>query len=152
MARAATIKHTGAAVKEKMSAKTADWIARSWTNFDKIASVKTGVSKDSLVSFKQAINVDYDHLSFVLGTTKTTLHKKQGNETFSPSISEKVIALMDIYRFGYQVFGDHDKFNKWVQASNRALGNRIPLEVMDTIFGIDEVKNIIGRIQHGVYS
>ncbi|MFP5078948.1 antitoxin Xre/MbcA/ParS toxin-binding domain-containing protein [Pedobacter sp. JCM 36344] len=152
MARAATAKHNGAAVKEKTSAKTADWIAQSWTNFDKIASVKNGISKDSLVSFKQAINVDYDHLSFVLGTTKTTLHKKQRNETFSPSISEKVIALMDIYRFGYQVFGNHDKFNKWVQVSNRALGNRIPLEVMDTIFGIDEVKNIIGRIQHGVYS
>ncbi|HMI04851.1 MAG TPA: antitoxin Xre/MbcA/ParS toxin-binding domain-containing protein [Pedobacter sp.] len=138
--------------KDKPANAALDWLARSWSNFDKMASVKTGISKDSLVSFKQAINIDYDHLSVVLGTTKTTLHKKQGKDTFSPSISEKVIALMDVYSFGYQVFGDHDKFNKWVQTVNRALGNRIPLEVMDTIFGIDEVKSIIGRIQHGVYS
>ncbi|NRF37546.1 antitoxin Xre/MbcA/ParS toxin-binding domain-containing protein [Pedobacter foliorum] len=134
----------------QQSSKQGDWIQRSWTNFDKIASVRTGISKDSLVSFKQAIDIDYDQLSFVLGTTKNTLHKKQGPETFGPSISEKLIALMDVYRFGYQVFTDHEKFNKWVQTANRALGNRIPLAIMDTIFGIDEVNSIIGRIQHGV--
>ncbi|NQX54470.1 DUF2384 domain-containing protein [Pedobacter panaciterrae] len=151
--RVVSVKPTGGNKKvAQQSHKKGDWMVRSWTNFEKIASVRTGISKDSLVSFKQAIDIDYDHLSFVLGTTKTTLHKKQGEETFGPSISEKVIALMDVYRFGYQVFGDHEKFNKWVQTTNRALGNRIPLDVMDTIFGIDEVKSIIGRIQHGVYS
>jgi uncharacterized protein (DUF2384 family) len=59
---------------------------------------------------------------------------------------------MDVYEYGYEVFEDRDKFNKWIQTNNRALGNRIPLEVMDTIFGIDEVKNVITRIDHGVYS
>ena len=122
------------------------------TNFDKMALAKTGITKDSLVSFKQMINIDYDHLSAILGTTKTTLHKKQGKDVFSPSISEKAIALMDVYNYGYEVFEDPDKFNKWVQTNNRALGNRIPIEVMDTIFGIDEVKNIITKIEHGVYS
>jgi len=135
-----------------LTGKAAEWIQASFTNFDKIAFVKTGITKDSLVAFKQTIDIDYDHLSQVLGTTKTTLHKKQGDETFSASISEKVIALMDIYRFGYEVFGDRDKFNKWVMSPNRSLGNRIPLAVMDTVFGMDEVKSIIGRIKHGVYS
>jgi putative toxin-antitoxin system antitoxin component (TIGR02293 family) len=122
------------------------------TNFDKMASAKSGITKESLVSFKQVINIDYDHLSAILGTTKTTLHKKQGKEVFSASISEKAIALMDLYRYGYEVFEDPIKFNKWVLTNNRALGNRTPLEVMDTIFGIDEIKNIITRIEYGVYS
>ena len=103
-------------------------------------------------AFKQVIDIDYDHLSAILGTTKTTLHKKQGEETFSASVSEKIVALMNLYRYGYQVFEDHEKFNKWIQTANRALGNRTPLEVMDTIFGIDEVRDLIGRIEHGVYS
>ncbi|WP_256004987.1 type II RES/Xre toxin-antitoxin system antitoxin [Pedobacter deserti] len=136
----------------KFNAEAPEWLQGSFTNFEKMDFVKKGITKDSLVLFKQVIDVDYDHLSQVLGTTKTTLHKKQGNETFSASISEKVIALMDVYRFGYQVFSNREKFNKWVTAPNRSLDNRIPLEVMDTVFGIDEVKNIIGRIQHGVYS
>jgi len=129
-----------------------DWIFVKGTNFDKIATVKNGISKDYVVSLKAMINIDYDRFAAILGTTKTTLHKKQGKEVFSTSISEKVIALKDLYSYGYEVFEDQDKFNKWIQTNNHALGDRIPLEVMDTIFGIDEVKNIITRIEHGVYS
>jgi putative toxin-antitoxin system antitoxin component (TIGR02293 family) len=125
----------------------------SWnTNFDRMELVKVGVQKSIVIMFKQEINVDFEILSSILGTTKTTLHKKAPEETFSPSISEKFIALADLYKYGYEVFEDHDKFNKWVKTSNRALGDRVPLEVMDTFFGIEEVKNIIGRIEHGVYS
>jgi hypothetical protein len=58
------------------------------TNFEKMEIVKRGISKDTLIGLKQAIGLDYDHLSAILGTTKTTLHKKQGNEVFSSSISE----------------------------------------------------------------
>ncbi|QPH40763.1 type II RES/Xre toxin-antitoxin system antitoxin [Pedobacter endophyticus] len=145
-------------VKETSSLKNHDLIfdikasVLTGTNFDKIDAVKRGISKAALVTFKKAINLDYDHFANILGTTKTTLHKKQDNEVFNASISEKAIALMEVYNYGYKVFEDREKFNRWIQSNNRALGNRVPLDVMDTIFGIDEVKNIITRIEHGVYS
>jgi putative toxin-antitoxin system antitoxin component (TIGR02293 family) len=114
--------------------------------------VKAGISKQDLVSFKQAIDIDYDNLSSILGTTKNTLHRKQEKDVFSPSISEKAIVLIDVYQYGYEVFEDHERFNKWIKTSNRAHGDRVPLEVMNTFFGIQEVKNLIVRIEHGVYS
>lgn len=144
--------HKNAGTKKDKADINPDWVSFKGTNFDKITMVKKGISKNYLVSFKITINIDYDRFATILGTTKTTLHKKQGDELFSSSISEKTVALMDIYRYGYEVFEDRDKFNKWIQTSNRALGDRIPLDVMDTIFGLDEVKNIITRIEHGVYS
>ncbi len=122
------------------------------SNFDKILTVKEGVSKKFLTDWKQYINIDYDHLSAILGTTKTTIHKKQNDEKFSLSISEKMVSLVDLYIYGYEVFEDKERFEKWVQTNNRALGNKMPLDLMDTIFGIDEVKDLIGRIEHGVYS
>jgi uncharacterized protein (DUF2384 family) len=45
-----------------------------------------------------------------------------------------------------------DKFNKWMFKKNRALGEKSPYEVCDNQFGREEVKNIIGRIDYGVYS
>jgi putative toxin-antitoxin system antitoxin component (TIGR02293 family) len=128
------------------------WLFHYETNFDKISTVRAGITKENLLLFKKFINIDFDHLSHVLGTTKTTLHKKHAQETFSSSISEKFIALTDVYKFGYEVFEDEENFNKWMLTSNKALGDRVPLDLMDTIFGIDEVKNVIGRIEHGVYS
>jgi putative toxin-antitoxin system antitoxin component (TIGR02293 family) len=150
--RAASLKQTEGTSEKEHVEPVVNWLLEDSTDLEKVYAVRVGVSKDQLVSFKNTIDIDYDRLSFILGTTKTTLHKKQSKDTFSTSISEKVIGLMDVYRFGYEVFGEHNKFNKWVQTPNRALGNRIPLEVMDTFFGIREVTNIIGRIQHGVYS
>ena len=35
---------------------------------------------------------------------------------------------------------------------NTALGGVKPIEVIDNQFGREEVKHIIGRIDHGVYS
>ncbi|MHB1178459.1 MAG: type II RES/Xre toxin-antitoxin system antitoxin [Daejeonella sp.] len=122
------------------------------SNFEKMEQVRTGISKSVLVEIKNHINIDYDSLSIILGTTKTTIHNKKNDEKFSPSVSEKIVALSDLYEFGYRVFENKLNFEKWIQTSNRALGNKKPMELLDTIFGIDEVKNIIGRIEHGVYS
>lgn len=122
------------------------------SNFEKLEQVRAGISKGILVEIKNHINMDYDNLSNILGTTKTTIHNKKDDDKFSPAVSEKIIALADLYEFGYTVFEDKLNFQKWIQTPNKALGSRKPLELLDTIFGIEEVKNIIGRIEHGVYS
>lgn len=122
------------------------------SNFEKMEQVRSGISKSVLVEIKNRINIDYDSLSIIIGTTKTTIHNKKNDEKFSSTVSEKIVALFDLYEFGYSVFEDKLNFEKWIQTSNRALDNKRPIELLDTIFGIDEVKNIIGRIEHGVYS
>jgi len=122
------------------------------SNFEKMEQVRSGISKSVLVEIKNHINMDYDNLSTILGTTKTTIHNKKNDDTFSPAVSEKIVALADLYEFGYTVFEDKLNFEKWIQTPNKALGSRKPLELLDTIFGIEEVTNIIGRIEHGVYS
>lgn len=122
------------------------------SNFEKMKQVRSGISKGVLVQIKNHINMDYDSLSIILGTTKTTIHNKKSDDRFSPTVSEKIVALYDLYEFGYSVFEDKLNFEKWMQTVNRALGYKKPMELLDTIFGIDEVKNLIGRIGHGVYS
>ena len=122
------------------------------SNFEKMEQVRSGISKGVLVEIKNHINMDYDNLSTILGTTKTTIHNKKDDDKFSPAVSEKIVALADLYEFGYYVFEDKLHFETWIQTPNKALGSRPPLELLDTIFGIEEVKNIIGRIEHGVYS
>ena len=59
--------------------------------------------------------------------------------------------LADVIAYGQSVFEDKDSFNEWLKANNRALGNKPPIELMDTIYGIDEVKKEIGRIEYGVF-
>ena len=59
--------------------------------------------------------------------------------------------LADVTNLGYEVFGDPQIFNRWLKTPSEALGNVTPLSMMDTLYGIDEIKKEIGRIAYGVY-
>lgn len=122
------------------------------TTFEKINLVGQGIAKKDLEHFKQVADLDYDKLAKILSVTRATLINKKGEERFNATVSEKILSLADIYSYGYEVFEDEKRFNHWVFSPNRALGGQEPYHFLDTQFGREEVKNLIGRIDYGVYS
>jgi putative toxin-antitoxin system antitoxin component (TIGR02293 family) len=122
------------------------------TPLEKMEKLKLGLSKLDLVKLKSRTELDYDKLSKALSVTRATLIKKKGEQKFSSALSERMIGLADIYSYGYAVFEDEAKFNQWMFRPNQALGGKSPYDVIDNQFGREEVKNIIGRIEYGVYS
>ncbi len=130
-------------------AATPEW---QMTAVEKMDMVREGVSKKKLESLKSKINLDYDKLSTILSTTRATLINKKGTEHFSAALSERIVSIADLYSYGFEVFEDETKFNEWIFRPNQALGGRPPFELLDNQFGREEVKNVIGRIDYGVYS
>lgn len=122
------------------------------TPFEKMEKLKLGLSKYDLEKLKLRTKLDYDKLSKALSVTRSTLIKKKGGQKFSPTLSERMMGLADIYSYGYEVFEDEAKFNQWMFKPNQALGGKSPYDVIDNQFGREEVKNIIGRIDYGIYS
>jgi putative toxin-antitoxin system antitoxin component (TIGR02293 family) len=122
------------------------------TTLDKMAIIEEGVTKKILESFKTSAQLDYDQLAGNLHVARATLINKKGDEKFNLDLSDKIVSLIDIYSYGYQVFGDRNKFNEWVFQPNKALGNKPPFDFLSNSFGRQEVKNLIGRIDYGVYS
>ncbi len=122
------------------------------TPLEKMERVRYGLSKYDLVNLKSRTKLDYDMLSKALSVTRATLINKKGDQKFSSTLSERIIGLADIYSYGYNVFQDESKFNQWMFSANQALGGKMPYDVIDNIYGREEVKNIIGRIDYGVYS
>lgn len=123
-----------------------------WSSFEKIDAVKSGISKEELENLKTGAELDYDTLARVLNIAKATLHNKKGKEKFDTAISERIFLLADLYSFGYEVFEDRERFNGWMKKENQALGGVTPITLIDTLYGIEEVKHLIGRIEYGVYS
>ena len=122
------------------------------TSFEKIELMERGISKKDLESLKKAASLDYDKLAQVLNVARATLLSRKGREKFSQELSDKIIGLADLYSYGFEVFGEKDRFNHWVFVPNKALGGRSPFDIMHNSFGREEVKNLIGRIDYGVYS
>ena len=118
---------------------------------EKITIIRNGVSKNDLEEIKEHSGLDYDTLSTILAVSRATLINKKGLEKFDTATSERILLLADTLSYGESVFEDKDRFNSWMKNSNKALGNRTPIQLMDTIYGIQEVKNLIGRIEYGVF-
>jgi putative toxin-antitoxin system antitoxin component (TIGR02293 family) len=119
---------------------------------EKMERLEIGFSKKELEIFKKRAALDYDKLAKLLSVTRATLINKTSLEKFSTALNERILSLADIYSFGYRVFENEEIFNQWMFSKNAALGGKTPYEICNNQFGREEVKNIIGRIEYGVYS
>jgi len=122
------------------------------TLMEKLALVEKGISKESLESLKAIAGLDYEQLAQVLNVARATLINKKSPDKFNTDLSDKIMSLADIFSYGFEVFEDHDHFRKWLQSPLRALGGKKPFDLLHSSFGREEVRNLIGRIEHGVYS
>jgi putative toxin-antitoxin system antitoxin component (TIGR02293 family) len=120
--------------------------------FEKMHIVRDGVSKKDLELLKNKADLDYTMLAKALSVTRATLINKKRSEKFGAGLSEKIMAMADLYSYGFEVFEDKDRFNQWMSKPNKALGGQVPYDLIDNQFGREEIKNLIGRIDYGIYS
>jgi putative toxin-antitoxin system antitoxin component (TIGR02293 family) len=122
------------------------------TAIEKMEISKGGITKKELELLKSVADLDYATMAKILSVTRATLINKKKEERFIGPLSERIVGLADLYAYGKNVFGDPERFNSWMNDPNKALGGKKPLEMIDNQYGREEVKNITGRIEYGVYS
>lgn len=58
-----------------------------------------------------------------------------------------------VFEHAVELFeGDRDAAEKWMQHPARALGGVAPFDHMCNLAGIVQVDDLIGRLEHGVYT
>ncbi len=122
------------------------------SNFEKAGLVQQGISKTALEHFKLAASLDYTQLAALLSSARNTLINKKGDEVFSYDVSEKLVALAEVYTHGLAVFESMDAFNGWLREPNNAVAGSTPFSLLGTQYGRNEVHALLGRIEWGVYS
>lgn len=66
--------------------------------------------------------------------------------------SSGVLEIARIMQHAFEVFEEEDKARKWLNRENRALNGAKPVQLFNTLTGINMVNDILGRIDEGVYS
>lgn len=114
---------------------------------EKIEAVKAGVSKEQLIRLKEIFELDYDTLSALLVVTNRSLHLKKGKDILNRNVSDRLIAIAEVFSLGYNVFNSRELFHRWLRQPSRDLGGAVPLSMLDTIVGMDEVKQQLLRME-----
>lgn len=116
-----------------------------------IDAVRTGISFAEFDKITSKIPFSLAEWASYLQLSERTLQRTQkGKKSFQPVQSERIVELVMLYQFGVEVFGDQESFNIWLNSKSVALGGRTPKELLDTMFGVNMVKDELGRIEHGV--
>ncbi|QCR21874.1 antitoxin Xre/MbcA/ParS toxin-binding domain-containing protein [Pontibacter sp. SGAir0037] len=88
--------------------------------------------------------------NFLHLSERTFQRYKKEKRTFDPLHSEKILEIILVYNKGIEVFGEKEKFDAWLDATNVALGGVKPKELLDNTFGINLLKDELTRIEYGV--
>jgi putative toxin-antitoxin system antitoxin component (TIGR02293 family) len=116
-----------------------------------INAVRNGIRFSKFKSLFHVSTFTLTEWAKYLHISERTLQRYETeNKTFDPSQSEKILQISMLYTFGKDVFGTEQVFDAWLHTKSLALGGIAPKELLDSSFGIELVKDELGRLQQGV--
>ena len=87
--------------------------------------------------------------------SETSAHSLSGlkpNQNIPQQTAEVTISLMRAYSKATEIFGSEKNAVKWLKTPNKVLDGITPVQAMSSRFGAEEVMDILGRLEYGVYS
>lgn len=75
----------------------------------------------------------------------------QEEDLFTPIVSDRIMALLELYSYGVEVIGEFELFNEWIKRPAENFIFHRPLDLLITYSGLLEVRNFLTEIKHGHY-
>ena len=93
-----------------------------------------------------------EQMSSLIHVSHRTIQRKSDTDLLNVCSTEQILEIAEVISRGIEVLGTLEAFTKWLQAKLRVLNYKTPLDFLDTTFGAKLIKDILGRLEHGVYS
>ena len=117
-----------------------------------IEQVQGGLPVQELKVLRDSLDVPMEKLASKLGISNATLHRRKAQGRLGPAESDRVMRLARLVGKATQVLGGIEAARQWLNSPQFGLGGAVPLDYAETEIGAREVENLLGRIEHGVYS
>jgi putative toxin-antitoxin system antitoxin component (TIGR02293 family) len=86
----------------------------------------------------------------VIGRRALAARKTRGQD-LTRDESDRLARIARVNAVALEQFGSAEKAGRWLRKANRALGGRVPLELLATGEGARVVEETIMRIAHGLF-
>ncbi len=118
-----------------------------------VAKIRKGFPYRTYVLFQRESRLDEVAIRRVMQVPDRTLARRKAAKAFKPDESERLLRLSRVFEGAIELFeGDREAAKRWLERPARALGGVTPLEAAETEIGAQEVGNLIGRLEHGVFT
>jgi putative toxin-antitoxin system antitoxin component (TIGR02293 family) len=119
---------------------------------DLINAVQRGLRTSTIDAVVAELDAPRAEVLPTLRIARRTMERRKAKGRLLPQESERVYRLAKVLALAESVLGTKEKARHWLNTPNRALGSATPFSLLETEAGVDEVTNVLGRIEHGVFS
>lgn len=115
------------------------------------AVIRNGIPYSQLTRMKAALNLTDDEFANYLGISLRTLQRKRNSrERLSITEGDRLYRMARIFALTISVLEDEEMAKRWLHRPQRGLGGRVPIEVIQTEAGGQEVEDLLEKIEFGV--
>lgn len=113
---------------------------------------RRGLARDSLERLAGFLDISMHRISGLLPVTWRTVQRHPPGKRFGQAVSEHILQMAVVAAMGHRVFGEREKFLKWMDLPSSALAGASPVSLLDSRFGMGMVLDELARIMHGTPS
>ncbi len=118
-----------------------------------VRAIARGFSFDTLEKVRRETGLPLERLAISIGVSPRTLSRRKKERRLTAAESDRLVSVSRLLTQAVELFeGDKERAFRWFVQANRGLGGLTPLEMAATETGTREVENLIGRLEHGVFS
>ena len=115
--------------------------------------VEAGFSFSTFERLQRNLALQTEELADLVQITLRTLARRREEGRLTSEESDRLLRASRVFGRALALFeGDVDAARTWLSTPALALSNRTPQEISSTDIGAREVENLIGRLEHGVFS
>ena len=117
-----------------------------------IPLLREGLPFSALEKLMEAFSLSRDEIANVLDLPVRTLSRRKQSQRLAAAESDRLYRLSRILAHAENVLGSRPKATQWLHRPNRALNGAAPLGLLDTDIGSHQVDDVLGRLEHGMFS
>ncbi len=118
-----------------------------------IREIEQGLPLRVMESLALGLGLPLPDLAAHLGIPARTLARRKTAGRLSPDESERVVRVARLLEKALALFDwESSEARQWLREPKQALAGQSPLDYARTEIGAREVENLLGRLEHGVFS
>jgi putative toxin-antitoxin system antitoxin component (TIGR02293 family) len=118
-----------------------------------VARLKAGLPYSALPKLAQASGLAVPEIARLADIPLRTLSRRKTQGKLQPAESERLLRLSNVFARALELFeNDAEAATRWLTTPKKGLAGESPLEFATTEVGAREVEELLGRLEHGVYS
>jgi putative toxin-antitoxin system antitoxin component (TIGR02293 family) len=118
-----------------------------------VEEVRKGFPYGALVRFHRESGLPVGTIADLVQLPQRTLMRRKAGGRLRPDESERLLRVSGVFEKAVELFeGDADAARRWLTTPSGELGNQAPLQFARTEIGARDVEDLIGRLEHGVFT